>query len=176
MALGLVHIYTGDGKGKTTAAIGQGIRCAGNGKKVIMVQFLKSGKSGELNLCERIKDSFEIVRFDKTAGFFWQLDDAQKDEVKKNVTRSLQYIEKVMKSNSCDLLILDELIGVIKNGLIDVQEMTALLQNKPMAMELILTGRQAPDYLIARADYVTEMVPIKHPFEQGIPAREGIEF
>ena len=136
---GLVQIYTGDGKGKTTAAIGQGIRSAGYGLNVVMVQFLKGGYTGELSTIDKI-NNFNIFRFEKERDFVWNL---SKHEIEEFITT-------------------DEIIYLIKN--------------KKESMELVLTGRDVPQEVIDLADLVTEMKMIKHPFEKGIAAREGIEY
>ena len=159
---GLVQIYTGDGKGKTTAAIGQGIRSAGYGLNVVMVQFLKGGYTGELSTIDKI-DNFNIFRFEKERDFVWNLSKAEIEELKKEIRTGYEFIKKIVDEGSCDVLIsTDEIIYLIKN--------------KKESMEIVLTGRNVPMEVIDLADLVTEMKMIKHPFEKGIGAREGIEY
>lgn len=172
---GLIHIYTGEGKGKTTSAIGQGIRSAGNGLSVYMVQFLKSDDTGELKILNSI-DNFEVFRFERPRGFFWTLSEAEKLSLQEDIDNALEFISSVIGSGSCDVLILDEVMGAISNNLIDSDKLRCLLENKPSGMEIILTGRNAPENLVEIADYVSDITPIKHPFQKGIPARKGIEY
>ena len=155
---GLVQIYTGDGKGKTTAAIGQGIRSAGYGLNVVMVQFLKGGYTGELSTIDKI-NNFNIFRFEKERDFVWNLSKPE-----------------IVDEGSCDVLIVDEIMGAHYNKFITTDEIIYLIKNKKESMELVLTGRDVPQEVIDLADLVTEMKMIKHPFEKGIAAREGIEY
>ncbi|MBB6214610.1 cob(I)alamin adenosyltransferase [Anaerosolibacter carboniphilus] len=175
LSQGLVHIYTGDGKGKTTAALGQALRTVGCGYRVFMVQFLKGGDSGELHSAEKLKPDFQIFRFDTAKKFFWTLNDEEKKEVKRNIDKAFAFVEEVIQKESCDLLILDEIMGVLSNKLLTVQQVCNLIEGKPKHMELILTGRNVPQEIVELADYVSEMKMIKHPFQKGIGAREGIE-
>lgn len=174
--LGLVEIYMGDGKGKTTAALGQAMRSAGRGLKVYMVQFLKGGKTGELNSAEKLYPEFQIFRFEKPRGFFWTLNDTEINELKGEIGEAFDFCEKAAQNNECDVLILDEILGVLKNKLLPQERVMKLLKNKPQNMEIILTGREAPQELINLADLVTEMKEIKHYYSKGIAARKGIEY
>ncbi|MFT9493694.1 cob(I)yrinic acid a,c-diamide adenosyltransferase [Anaerosolibacter sp.] len=172
---GLVHVYTGDGKGKTTAALGQALRTVGCGYKVFMVQFLKGGDSGELHSVKNLEPDFQIFRFDTAKKFFWTLTDEEKQVVKSNIDKAFAFVEEVLQQESCDLLILDEIMGVLSNKILTVQQVCDLIKNKPKHMELILTGRNVPQEIAELADYVSEIKMIKHPFQKGIGAREGIE-
>lgn len=173
---GLIQVYTGDGKGKTTAAIGQGIRAYGNGLKVIMVQFLKSGYTGELKVIEELGENFKLYRFEKKRDFIWNLSDAEIEEVKQEVRQGFEFVKEVIAEGKCDVLILDEMMGVLSNGFITVDELKAELLSKKTNMEIVLTGRNVPEEIVEAADLVTEMKLIKHPFEKGIGARKGIEY
>lgn len=173
---GLIQVYTGDGKGKTTAALGQAFRAVGHGYKVYMVQFLKGGESGELNSAKRLAPEFKIFRFEKERGFFWTLGDEEKKELKAEVAEAFEFISDAVQNHRCDILILDEIMGVLHNGLLDKDQVCHLLNKKPDGMEIILTGRDAPESVIRVAHLVTEMRPIKHPFDEGIGSREGIEW
>jgi cob(I)alamin adenosyltransferase len=172
---GLIQVYTGDGKGKTTAALGQGLRSCGRGLKVCMVQFLKGGDTGELHSVEKLNPLFEIFRFEKERGFFWTLSEQEKHELKEDIDQGFDFIKKVVMNKECDILIIDELLGVLGNRLLEVSEVVELLKIKPDNMEIIITGRNAPKEIIEVADLVTEMKEIKHYFRIGVSAREGIE-
>ncbi|AOY76345.1 cob(I)yrinic acid a,c-diamide adenosyltransferase [Clostridium formicaceticum] len=172
---GLIHIYTGNGKGKTTAAIGQGVRTAGGGFKVLMVQFLKGDDTGELHSIKKLSPNFELIRFAATNKFYFRLTEEEKVEVKKSVLQGLEMIKRCLKAESYNLIIMDEIMAVIYNNVIDLEEVREILLSKPHYIEMILTGRKAPEPLIDLADYVTEMTMMKHPFEKGIGARKGIE-
>ncbi len=171
---GLIHVYTGDGKGKTTASVGLGIRAAGRDFKVIMVQFLKSSDTGELKIIEKL-DNFEVHRFERTRGFFWTLNDKEKLELQEDIDKAMEFVNDILTSGDCDLLILDEVMGSIKNKLIDVDRLVDMLKNRKPHIEVVLTGRNVPSEIVEIADYVSEINPIKHPFDKGIPARRGIE-
>lgn len=172
---GLIQVYMGNGKGKTTAALGQGLRSCGRGLKVSMVQFLKSGDTGELHSVEKLYPLFEIFRFERERGFFWTLSEQEKHELKEDIDKGFEFIKTVVQENSCDVLIIDELLGVLENKLLEVKDVLELLKSKPDGMEIIITGRNAPGDIIDAADLVTEMREIKHYFNVGVPAREGIE-
>ncbi len=176
MFKGLVQVYTGDGKGKTTAALGQGLRSVGCGMTVYMVQFLKNGDTGELNSCEKLGEAFQIHRFESERDFFWNLNEEQKKELQIEVNHALAFVEEIMKKEKCDVLILDEVMGAIHNKLIDEEQICEVIRNKPEQMEVILTGRNVPDSIAELADYVSEIVPRKHPIDKGIGARKGIEY
>ena len=173
---GLIQVYTGDGKGKTTAALGQAMRAVGAGYTVYMVQFLKGGKTGELNAAKKLEPCFRIFRFEKERGFFWTLNDGQKKELEVEVRKAFDFIKELVGLNKCNILILDEIMGILHNGLLTENEVCGLLERKPENMEIILTGRDVPERIFKMAHLVTEMKMIKHPFEQGIGPREGIEW
>ena len=173
---GYVQVYTGDGKGKTTAAVGQAIRSAGNGLKVYMLQFLKTGESGELEIAKLLGDKFQIYRFQSVEGFFWNLNDEEKAVLQTEVNTGYKFAMEVIKNNSCDIFILDEIMGVLSNKLLTDEQVIDIIDNKPINMELILTGRNAPKSIIDKADLVSEINNIKHYIDKGVYAREGIEF
>jgi cob(I)alamin adenosyltransferase len=172
---GLIQVYTGNGKGKTTAALGQGLRACGRGLKVCMVQFLKSGDTGELHSVEKLHPLFEIFRFERERGFFWTLSAEEKQDLKEDIDAGFKFIKRVVSGEECDVLIIDELLGVLSNKLLESTEVMELLNTKPDTMEIIITGRNVPDEILEIADLVTEMKEIKHYFNKGVPAREGIE-
>ena len=173
---GYVQVYTGNGKGKTTAAVGLGVRAVGDSMKVFMVQFLKSGETGELKSTKQFGDAFQIFRFEKKRRFVWTLTEEEKEEVKKEIKLAYNFALEVLHQNKCDILILDEIMGVLGNKFLSTEDVLNLIDEKPENMELILTGRNVPKEIIEKVDLVTEMKDIKHYFEAGVPAREGIEY
>lgn len=175
LSLGLVQIYTGDGKGKTTAALGQALRAVGHGFSVIVIQFLKTADSGELHSVEKHHPDFVIYRFETQKKFFWNLDEKEKEELKKEINIAMEFARKTLSEEKCNILILDEILGALHNKTISLEEIKELIKIKPFHMELILTGRNAPAELIDMADLVTEMKKIKHPIDNNISSREGIE-
>lgn len=171
---GLVHIYTGNGKGKTTAAIGLGIRAAGCGMKVLMVQFLKGRQSSEEISLERLKPDFELYKIKTTDKFSWQLTEDEKVQMQESSLHLLDYVMKL--ADKKDLIILDEVIAAINTGMIGLDIITDFIKNKPSELEVVLTGRNPCRELVELADYVSEINAVKHPMTKGIPARKGIEF
>ncbi len=167
---GLIQIYTGDGKGKTTAALGLAIRATGHGMKVGFIQFIKSELCGEHFFASRYHP-FDIIQM-KTGDRAGKLQEQLGDEAQ----RTLAYAGEQMLSGRYDLLILDEIFVAIHKKLITTGQVLALLEKKPESVELVLTGRYAPAKVMERADLITEMRMIKHPFHQGIAARRGIEY
>ncbi len=173
---GFVIVYTGDGKGKTTAAIGMAMRAIGRGWKVLMVQFMKgTWHYAELDTAKRLAPDFEIVPMG--VGFYKILDDHHTDEEHRAAALSaLQFARAKMESGEYDLLILDEINNAISTGLLPLGEVLKLLDAKPADFSVVLTGRAAPPELIDRADLVTEMREIKHPYQKGILAQKGIDY
>jgi cob(I)alamin adenosyltransferase len=175
MEKGLVHIYTGDGKGKTTAAIGLIIRATGHQKKVYLLQFLKGRITGEMNILKDIP-LITIKRPNKSGKFIFQMNEKEKAELKSEVHQAWQELVRITRTSGYEVIVIDEIMGAITNNLVTLEEVIELIQNRDKKKELILTGRNAPEGLIELADYVTEMKMIKHPYQQDIPARKGIEF
>lgn len=173
---GLVVIFTGNGKGKTSAALGMALRASGHKMYVSLVQFIKSGiLTGEARAVERLSPEFEIVSLGK--GFVNCCGDkVPLIEHKKAAQEALSAARQRMLSGGWDVLILDEINTAVSLDLLDIQDVLKLLKDKPPKLHLVLTGRDARPDLIAIADMVTEMISIKHPYEQGIPARKGIDF
>ncbi len=167
---GLVHLYWGDGKGKTTAAMGLALRALGTGRKVVIVQFLKGGQSGEIPLLRSL--GAQIFRGKAGMKFSFQMDEAEKAE-----TRALQ-TEHLRKALDCeaDLLVLDEACAAWQTGLVDRELLQKAVLEKPAGREVVLTGRLPPEWMREAADYITEMHCHRHPYERGVPAREGVEY
>lgn len=173
---GLVHIYTGDGKGKTTAAVGLAIRAFGSGMKVLVVQFLKSMNTGELKVLKALGDNFTVKRGFNCKKFAWNMTKEELGSAAEEAAHIFQEIKSLVMTGKYELVILDELLGVVGLNFIQLDEVLSLIENKPSHVELVLTGRDAPARLIDSVDYVSEIRAVKHPFDKGIPARRGIEF
>jgi cob(I)alamin adenosyltransferase len=175
MEQGLVEIYTGDGKGKTTAAFGLAIRAIGRGLKVCIIQFLKQDISGEVLFIQQHCPEVVFHRFNSQEKFVWNMNETEKQLLKDESREGFAFAREVMRKNQYDVLILDEFIHLLNLDIITIKEVEQFIQIKPLTMELVLTGRNASPELMELADLVTEMQPVKHPFEKGIPARIGIE-
>jgi cob(I)alamin adenosyltransferase len=175
MKRGLVQVYTGDGKGKTTAAAGLALRAAGRGLKVIFIQFLKSSDSGEVMLIEKSIPEIQVKRFCSQEKFIWNMDKDEREILKSDTRRGFDEALVIAAEGDSDILILDEIFGSCMNGFITADEILDLIKKKSTEMELVLTGRDAPREIIEAADLVTEMKNIKHPFDAGIQFRDGIE-
>lgn len=175
MEKGIVQLYTGDGKGKTTASLGLAFRALGRGFKVAIIQFLKSRESGELLLAERLSPDLEIRRFNSQKKFAFKMDEGEKALLKRETLKGVDYIRELFREESVDLVIADELVWVNNEGFLSIDEMRELCALKPASIELVMTGRNASPELVELADLVTEMKKIKHPFDSGLPARVGIE-
>ncbi len=174
MEKGYIQIYTGDGKGKTTAAIGLAVRCAGQGGRVLMVQFLKARPSGEVQLLSSTA-GIEFIRPCETKAFSFKWTDADKTRETANAKSALDTVRERFKSG-VDLVILDEALGALNTGIIASEDIDSLIAQKPETTELVLTGRDCPKTLAAKADLITEMKPVKHYADKGVMARKGIEF
>lgn len=174
METGLIHIYTGDGKGKTTAAIGLAVRCVGSGQKVVFTQLMKGNHSSERTVLEQIEGVY-VVPAEKSFGFSWTLSDGGKDEARKAYTRQFQNAIAKAEAENCRMIIFDEVMSAYNNDMIDRGAVLSFLKNKPAAWEVVLTGRLPEPELVALADYVSEVRKVKHPYDTGIPSRKGIE-
>ncbi|MDE7219546.1 MAG: cob(I)yrinic acid a,c-diamide adenosyltransferase [Oscillospiraceae bacterium] len=170
---GLIHIYCGNGKGKTTAALGLALRAAGSGKKVLLLQFFKDGKSSEFAALEHVP-GIEVIPQTRTFGFSWTLSAEEKKAAGAYYSGLLE--EAFRRSRAFDLLVLDEAMSACSTGTIDEARLLALLAEKPEELEVVLTGRNPSQALTDAADYVTEMRKVKHPYERGVAARKGIEY
>ena len=175
MKRGLVQIYTGDGKGKTTAAAGLALRAAGRGLRVVFIQFLKSSDSGEVMLIEKSIPEIQVKRFCSQSKFIWNMNDDEREILKSETRDGYDEALNIAVEGECDILILDEIFGSCRNGFITVGEILGLIQKKSSGVELVLTGRDAPVEIIEASDLVTEMKNIKHPYDAGIQSRDGIE-
>lgn len=171
----MVIVYTGEGKGKTTAALGLALRAAGYKKKVLIIQFGKIWFTGELESLKKLAPLVKIIQGGK--GFVGILGDKLSlTEHKKAARRAYTLLYKEIVFGKWDVVIADEIVGAVSSKLLPQALVLKLIKDKPESMDLVLTGHHASDRLIKKADLVTEMVPIKHPFEKGILAKEGIDF
>ncbi len=171
---GLVLVFTGNGKGKTTAALGMALRAWGHGMKVLILQFIKSQQCGEHVAAEKMQPTLEIRPLG--LGFINFSDPANVARQQRAAQEALEQVTTAMTSGNYQMLILDEILYALHYGLLEVSAVIGLLEQKPEHLHLVLTGRDAPPEIIERADLVTEMREIKHPFKQGIGAQQGIEF
>lgn len=171
---GLIHIYCGDGKGKTTAAVGLAVRCAGRGNKVLLVQFLKSRDSGELYSLAKLPD-IEIMRGKESKKFTFQMNEEEKHALLIEHNKMFEQALAKIKNGGYSLLILDEVIGALNAKVFEMPKLIEFLRHKPENLEVVLTGRNPAPELVEIADYVSEMRKVKHPMDKGIMAREGIE-
>lgn len=171
---GLIHIYCGDGKGKTTASLGLAVRCSGHGNKVLIVQFLKSRPTGELKSLALLPN-IELMRGKETKKFTFQMNAEEKAQVLSEHLALFDRVKGKCAHEHIDLLIMDEVIGACNTGVFALDELVEFLKNKPAELEVVLTGRNPAPELVELADYVSEICKRKHPYEKGIPARTGIE-
>lgn len=170
MDKGLVHLYCGDGKGKTTAAMGLALRALGQGMRVVVVQFLKNGTSGELEPLKKLGAA--VYSGQPGAKFTFQMNAEEKAQAtKENNARLAEALQQ-----PCDLLILDEICAARNSGMVDEALAKQAVLERPQHREVVLTGRNPEAWMVEAADYITEMQPRRHPYEQGTPARKGIEF
>ena len=168
---GYVQVYTGNGKGKTTAAYGVAVRAIGAGMKVCLVQFIKGLYSSEFETFKRLKDSIDVLQYGDGNFIFNQ--PTEKDI--SNAKKGLDKLKSIISSNKYQVIILDEINMAVYLKIITVEEIIDIIANKPINVELILTGRYAHPKIIEMADLVTEMNEIKHYYKKGIVARVGIE-
>lgn len=172
---GLLHIYIGDGKGKTTAALGLALRASGAGMHVLYCQFLKSETSSELDALALLPN-ITVLKGEPTDGFLFFMNDERRSMALKNAQARLDMVNSHMKSGEYDLVVLDEFLWLLDTDLMPIERAYTFVSSRSPSCELILTGGHAPDELIALADYVSDVQMIKHPFDNDVPARRGIEF
>ncbi len=176
MENGLTIVYTGKGKGKTTAALGIVLRAVGYEKKVCMIQFIKgSWHYGEMTSSKKLEPEFEMITVGK--GFVGIIDDkSPKEDHKKIAKEAIKISNEKIQSGKYDIVILDEINYAVNLDLISVKDVLNLIKSKPQKVDLVLTGNYAKNEIIEIADLVTEMREIKHPFQRGIKAKKGIDF
>ncbi len=192
-AQGLVQVYTGDGKGKTTAALGLGLRAVGHGYKVRMIQFMKgTSYTGEVQAVRRLGPDFEIFQFGRDCKYadkirsgeavcdgcgqcFVALGNPEPRDIR-YAKEAYDLAARTLDEPQADLVILDEISNALYYELLDVEDVASLIARRPSGVELVLTGRNMPAAILEMADLVTEMRMVRHPFESGIAARHGIEY
>ena len=175
MKKGLIQVYTGPGKGKSTAAIGQAVRAAGHGLKVGLVTFFKDPEAfgyGEYRSLEKL--GIKTFLFAKKHPHFYK--ELKLDDVCRECSSGLKFIRELFCDPSWDMLVLDEINIAVRDGFLKEEEVLSLLEAKPQKLELVLTGRGITDKIIEKADLVSEVKEVKHPYSQGIKSRKGIEY
>ena len=177
LSRGLVQVYTGDGKGKTTASIGLAIRAMGSGLRVLMVQFIKSARpTGEVMAASGFDPGFRIVPTGRGFVGLGARSESDRESSAEAAAEALVFAWDCMISGKYDVLILDEINCAVALGLVPAEDVLRMIQEKPEGVELVLTGRSADSRILEAADLVTEMREVKHPFRRGVAARRGIEF
>ncbi len=170
---GLVAVFTGNGKGKTTSSLGLALRALGHGQRVCIIQFIKgSWKYGELESAKQFSSQLDFHVMGR--GFTWKSDDIEKD--KQLAREAWEFAKSVIEGNRYAMVILDELTYLPHYKMLDEQEILSVLEKKPLEQHVVITGRYASDALIELADLVTEMKDIKHPYKNGVKAQKGFEF
>jgi len=170
---GLVAVFTGNGKGKTTASLGLAFRALGHGHRVCIIQFIKgSWKYGELEMAKQFTPLLDFHVMGR--GFTWKSDDLEKD--KQLAVEAWDFAKEVIQANTYDMVILDELTYLPHYNILDEEEILEVLRNRPREQHVVITGRYASDDLIELADLVTEMKEVKHPYQSGVKAQKGFEF
>lgn len=169
---GFVHIYTGNGKGKTTAAIGLGIRATGGGLKVYMIQFMKGRRYGEIDALEKMKN-FTVVQFGRDE--FVSKENPEQIDIDL-ARKGFEHAKEIIKNGEHDLIILDEINVAVDFKLIPLKDVLKLMDEKPEKVELVLTGRCSHPDMVKQADLVSEILEIKHPYQNGIQSRKGIDW
>lgn len=169
---GLIHIYCGDGKGKTTAAMGLALRAAGHGLPVVIAQFLKDGSSGE---CRALRElpNITVLAANPCGKFSFQMNDREREQTRESLTGLFR--EALSRARSPGLLVLDEILGALSCGFLEEEAVLDFLRAKPDALEIVLTGRGPSTAVCEAADYISEIVKRRHPYDKGVLSREGVE-
>lgn len=172
--MGLVHIYCGDGKGKTTCSVGLAVRFASTGQKVLFYQFMKNQKSGERSVLETIPE-IEVCRGYEMPKFSFAMNEEEKKEAKSVYESEFEKIKKLSDSGKYGMIILDEIMSCISCGFLDSSAVADFIRDKENNPEIVMTGRDPAPELCELADYISEIQKIKHPYDRGITARRGVE-
>ena len=170
---GLIHLYCGDGKGKTSAAVGLAVRASGAGKRVIFTQFFKDGSSSEIESLKRLP-GIRTIHAQTVKGFYQAMTPEQREQAREDYTALFRQVTAA--AAEADLLILDEIVSACNRGVVPETLVTTFLRSKPTELEVVLTGRDPSPALMELADYITEMRKLRHPFDRGIAARKGVEY
>lgn len=169
---GFIHLYCGDGKGKTTAAVGLSVRAAGAMKRVVFVQFLKDGASSEIGVLRSIP-GVRALHADTVKKWFRDMTAEERETARADYTKLLE--DAFSAAADADMLVLDEAVAACNHRLVDEARLLELLRRRPDGLEVVLTGRTPSAALLSQADYITEMKSVRHPFGRGVAARRGIE-
>ncbi len=172
----MIHIYTGDGKGKSTAALGLAFRASGHGLRTVILSFLKDSTSGEVAAAEHVEDIYIRCCQTTVRGFFWNMSETDRACLKAETQKGFLFGLQCARGKRCDILVLDEIAGAITNGLLDEKDVIEFLTVYGGDMEIVMTGRDFPEALLELSDYVSEIKEIKHPYQKGATPRIGIEF
>lgn len=171
--MGYVHIYCGDGKGKTSAAVGMVIRAAGRGKKIAVARFLKTDDSGEVEVLKSIPQ-ITVLPCERVFGFVSAMDEQTRKEA---AAYNQELFEKaVFLAKTADMVMFDEIMAAVNYGMVSEKRVEEFLRDRPGALEVVMTGRDPSKFLLSMADYVSEIKKVRHPYDRGIPARKGIEY
>lgn len=171
----MLHIYCGNGKGKTTAAMGLALRCAGREIPVLIAQFLKGADTGERRALAALP-GVTLLPVPEEVKFSFRMNTAERAEAKNRFLCLCQEAERFLAAHPHGLVVLDEACAAVSTGLLPLEALLAVLDSAPAESELVLTGREPAPALLERADYITEMKLVRHPFERGVRARRGIEY
>lgn len=171
----MLHIYYGNGKGKTTAAVGLSVRACGSGMSAAFFQFLKNGSSSEISVLKAMKN-MTVICCEACSRFTFAMSEAEKEQVTEAHTEMLRKADELLTNGSVQLVVLDEFLDAYNKKLIDTELADRFIANAAQKGEVVLTGRAPTDSFKAQADYLTELTALKHPFEKGVTARKGIEF
>ena len=171
----LLHLYTGDGKGKTTAAMGLALRALGQGQRVMVAQFMKNGKSGELAALRQLPGA-TVVPVEPIQKFVFRMTPEERAAARAQQCAQAESLAALVAAEAPEVLVLDELALAMQMGLVSEESGWALIEAGLRHGEVVTTGRSAPESLLTRADYVSEVVKRRHPYDRGIQARKGIEF
>lgn len=161
MSKKVVQVYYGQGKGKTTAAVGQCIRAASLGQEVIIIQFLKGKDAEEFCFLNKLEPDIKLFRFEKAHEFYCDLSEEEKMEENKNILNGFNFARKVIDTGECDVLVLDEVLGLVDYGIITLEDIIKLIELKDDYSKLVLTGQNMPDELVAYVDLISKIEPIK---------------
>lgn len=171
---GLIHLYVGDGKGKTTAAMGLAVRAKGAGKRVLVAQFLKGQPTSELGPLKSL--GIDVIRTEEMKKFVFQMDEEELAAARQNCRTVLGRVREAIEGGEYDLFVLDEVVDAVNVKLVDSKELLSILSGRAKDAEVVMTGRNPGEDLVEAADYLTMMTALKHPYQRGIQSRKGIEF
>ena len=157
----MVKIYCGEGQGKSTSSLGRALVCASEGKEVFMIQFLKGRHTGTMDYLRRLEPEVKVFRFEKMDRYYEDLSEDEQREENINILNGVNFAKKVLTIGECDVLILDEILGLVDLGILKVSDVIHLIQAKPEEMELILTGRNLPEELVDETDYISKIGIVK---------------